>query len=160
MSSLQNNLSNYKTNSVPSGKNYRIAIVISEWNFEITNNLHKGIVKTLKKFDVKNNNIDRIEVPGSFELIFGSKFAQNKNIYNAIIAVGSVIRGETSHFDFICNSVSNGIKDLNVNGKTPVIFCVLTDNNMQQSIERSGGSLGNKGDEAAIAALKMANLNS
>ena len=160
MSSLQKNLSNYIINSVPSGKNFRIAIVISEWNFEITNNLYKGIVKTLKKFDVKNNNIDRIEVPGSFELIFGSKFAQNKNIYNAIIAVGSVIRGETSHFDFICNSVSNGIKDLNVNGKTPVIFCVLTDNNMQQSIERSGGSLGNKGDEAAIAALKMAELNS
>ena len=160
MSSLQNNLSNYRNNSVPSGKNFRIAIVISEWNFEITNNLYKGIVKTLKKFDVKNNNIDRIEVPGSFELIFGSKFAQNKNIYNAIIAVGSVIRGETSHFDFICNSVSNGIKDLNVNGKTPVIFCVLTDNNLQQSIERSGGSLGNKGDEAAIAALKMAKLNS
>ena len=101
MSSLQNNLSNYKINSVPSGKKFRIAIVISEWNFEITNNLYKGIVKTLKKFDVKNNNIDRIEVPGSFELIFGSKFAQNKNIYNAIIAVGSVIRGETSHFDFI-----------------------------------------------------------
>ena len=160
MSSLQNNLSNHRINSVPSGKNFRIAIVISEWNFEITNNLYKGIVKTLIKFDVKNNNIDRIEVPGSFELIFGSKFAQNKNIYNAIIAVGSVIRGETSHFDFICNSVSNGIKDLNVNGKTPVIFCVLTDNNMQQSIERSGGSLGKKGDEAAIAALKMAELNS
>ena len=160
MSSLQKNFSNYKINSVPSGKKFRIAIVISEWNFEITNNLYKGIVKTLKKFDVKNNNIDRIEVPGSFELIFGSKFAQNKNIYNAIIAVGSVIRGETSHFDFICNSVSNGIKDLNVKGKTPVIFCVLTDNNMQQSIERSGGSLGNKGDEAAIAALKMAKLNS
>jgi len=160
MSSLQKKNSNYKINSVPSGKKFRIAIVISEWNFEITNNLYKGIVKTLKKFDVKNNNIDRIEVPGSFELIFGSKFAQNKNIYNAIIAVGSVIKGETSHFDFICNSVSNGIKDLNVKGKTPVIFCVLTDNNMQQSIERSGGSLGNKGDEAAIAALKMAKLNS
>ena len=144
----------------PDIKKYNIGIVVSEWNKDITKNLLSGAIDTLTLKGVQKENIFIQWVPGSFELIFGSKFAQNKNIYNAIIAVGSVIRGETSHFDFICNSVSNGIKDLNVNGKTPVIFCVLTDNNMQQSIERSGGSLGNKGDEAAIAALKMAKLNS
>jgi|TARA_Y100000992_G_C21175057_1_gene447873 6,7-dimethyl-8-ribityllumazine synthase len=160
MSSSEKNLSNYNIDSVPSGKSYKIAIIISEWNYEITYRLYKGIIKTLTKFGVKKENIHKIEVPGSFELIFGCKIAQNKNIYNAIIAVGCVVKGETMHFDFICSSVSNGIKDLNLNGKSPIIFCVLTDNNIHQSMERSGGSRGNKGVEAAIAALKMAKLNS
>ena len=83
------------------------------------------------------------------------KYLQNKN-YDAVIAIGSVIRGETKHFDFICNATSQGIKDLNISGNCPVIFCVLTDDNIQQSIDRSGGKYGNKGTEAAIAAIEMA----
>jgi 6,7-dimethyl-8-ribityllumazine synthase len=98
-------------------------------------------------------------VPGSFELIHGSKKAQEENP-NAVIAIGSVIQGETKHFEFICNSVAQGIKDLNINSKVPVIFCVLTDDNLNQAKERSGGKFGNKGEEAAIAAIKMANFHS
>ena len=99
-------------------------------------------------------DIEVIYVPGSFELVYGCKVMQDK-AFNAIIAIGSVIKGETKHFDFICNSTSIGIKDLNLNGKSPVIFCVLTDDNFQQSIDRSGGKYGNKGTEAAIAAIEM-----
>ena len=96
-----------------------------------------------------------MNVPGSFELIYGCRKMQNNQV-DVVIAIGSVIRGETKHFDFICNATSNGIKDLNVIGNCPVIFCVLTDNSKQQSIDRSGGKYGNKGTEAAIAAIKMA----
>ena len=99
----------------------------------------------------------RWNVPGSFELIHGCKKMQQQNV-DAVIAIGSVIQGETKHFDFVCQGVAQGIKDLNVIHDIPVIFCVLTDNNMQQAIERSGGKHGNKGTEAAIAAIKMAAL--
>src|SRR5690606_16665056 len=102
-------------------------------------------------------NIEVWHVPGSFELIYASKKMQQQNV-DAVIAVGCVIQGETKHFDFVCEAVSQGIKDLNVLDDTPVIFCVLTDNVMQQSIDRSGGKHGNKGVEAAIAAIKMATL--
>ena len=98
-------------------------------------------------------------MPGSFELVFGAKIAA-KDKHSAIICIGSIIQGETKHFDFVCNAVSNGIKDLNVQLEIPVIFGVLTDNNMQQAINRSGGEHGNKGVEAAITAIKMATLNS
>ncbi len=97
-------------------------------------------------------------MPGSFELIYGSKKMQQQD-FDAIIAIGSVIKGETKHFDFVCDGVTQGIKDLNIMYDTPVIFCVLTDNNMQQSIDRSGGKHGNKGTEAAIAAIQMAELS-
>ncbi len=103
------------------------------------------------------NNIIRWNVPGSFELIYGCKKMQEQ-IVNAVIAIGSVIQGETKHFDFVCEGVTQGIKDLNVLHEIPVIFCVLTDNTMQQAIDRSGGKHGNKGTEAAIAAIKMAEL--
>ena len=110
---------------------------------------------TLLDEGVDKIDIEVLYVPGSFELVYGSKYLQNKN-YDAVIAIGSVIRGETKHFDFICNATSQGIKDLNISGNCPVIFCVLTDDNIQQSIDRSGGKYGNKGTEAAIAAIEMA----
>ncbi|MDA8734361.1 6,7-dimethyl-8-ribityllumazine synthase, partial [Flavobacteriaceae bacterium] len=120
----------------------------------ITDNLLKGCLDLLTQKGANKIDIEVIYVPGSFELIYGCKVMQDK-AFNAIIAIGSVIKGETKHFDFICNSTSIGIKDLNLNGKSPVIFCVLTDDNLQQSIDRSGGKYGNKGTEAAIAAIEM-----
>ena len=104
-------------------------------------------------------NIVRWNVPGSFELIYGCKqMTESYDMLDAVIAIGSVIQGETKHFDYVCEAVAQGIKDLNVNGQIPVIFCVLTDNHLQQAIDRSGGKHGNKGTEAAIAAIKMAQL--
>ena len=107
---------------------------------------------------MKNENIIVWDVPGSFELIYGSKKAQ-KNNPNAVIAIGSIIQGETKHFEYVCQAVAHGIKDLNINSDVPVIFCVLTDSNIEQAKARSGGKHGNKGYEAAFAALKMAELS-
>ena len=135
-------------------KNLKFGIVVSKWNNQITDNLLKGCLDLLSKKDTDIDNIEVIYVPGSFELVYGCKIMQKKN-FDAIIAIGSVIKGETKHFDFICNSTSIGIKDLNLLGNSPVIFCVLTDDNLQQSIDRSGGKYGNKGTEAAIAAIEM-----
>ena len=129
-------------------------IVVSDWNSKITSNLLNGCLEFLRKKNVLKKNIHITHVPGSFELIYGCKKMQEKNI-DVVIAIGSVIRGETSHFEFICQSTTNGIKDLNVIGKCPVILCLLTDNSLQQALDRSGGKYGNKGTEAAIAAIKM-----
>ena len=158
MATTNNNLSDYNMEEVPSSEGMRFAIIVSEWNNHITENLYIGAEKTLIKLGSKQNDIVRIDVPGSFELVFGAKIASKYN-YDAIICLGSVIKGETDHFDYICNAVSLGIKDLNVHGDVPVIFGVLTDDNEQQSIDRSGGKHGNKGIEAAITAIKMAVLN-
>jgi len=132
----------------------KITLVVSEWHSEITNKLFEGAKNLLIKNGLIEENIKRFNVPGSFELIYGCRIAQN-NDQHAVIAVGCVIKGETPHFDFICNAVSIGIKDLNILYKTPVIFCVLTDNNIEQSFERSGGKYGNKGEDSAFAALKL-----
>ncbi|MDA9101640.1 6,7-dimethyl-8-ribityllumazine synthase [bacterium] len=154
MSSSNNNLSFLDLGNIPSAKNLKFGIVVSKWNKQITDNLLKGCLDLLLQKGANKNDIEVIYVPGSFELVYGCKVMQDKS-FNAIIAIGSVIKGETKHFDFICNSTSIGIKDLNVSGKSPVIFCVLTDDNLQQSIDRSGGKYGNKGIEAAIAAIEM-----
>ena len=146
---------NLDLTNVPNAESKSFGIVVSEWNDEITNNLLIGSLDLLKSKGVLKKNIHIISVPGSFELIYGCKKMQDKNV-DAIIAIGSLIRGETSHFDYICQSTSQGIKDLNIKGNTPIIFCVLTDDNFQQAIDRSGGKFGNKGAEAAIAAIKMA----
>ena len=113
-----------------------------------------GAQEKLIEFGIKNENIKISWVPGSFELVYGCKELSKQNL-DAIIAIGCVIKGETDHYDFICNAVSNGIMQLNISYSIPVIFCVLTDHNKNQSLDRSGGKLGNKGAEAAIAALKM-----
>jgi len=154
MSSSNNNLSFLDLGNIPSAKNLKFGIVVSKWNKQITDNLLKGCLDLLLQKGANKNDIEVIYVPGSFELVYGCKVMQDKS-FNTIIAIGSVIKGETKHFDFICNSTSIGIKDLNVSGKSPVIFCVLTDDNLQQSIDRSGGKYGNKGTEAAIAAIEM-----
>ena len=158
MSTENSNLSNFDSSTVPSGDSLTIGLVVSKWNEKITESLFNGAYTTLTEFGVKANNIKRFDVPGSFELVFGSKKMIQAKV-DVVIAIGCVIKGETEHFDYICQSVSKGIVDLNINFDTPVVFCVLTDNNMQQSIDRSGGIHGNKGVEAAITALKLANLN-
>ena len=139
-------------------ENLNFAIVTSEWNFKITDRLTIGLEKELKKNGVLSKNISKYYVPGSFELINACSSLINNFQYSAIIVVGCIIKGQTYHFECISNSVSNSIGHLNSLGKTPVIFCVLTDNNIQQSLDRSGGKYGNKGKEAAITALRMATL--
>lgn len=157
MTAKKQNLSDYDKNTIPNAKDFRFGIVVSEWNANITDNLHKGALDTLMEHGVLSENITSWQVPGSYELIYGSKKMQEQKV-DAVIAIGCVIQGETKHFDFVCEAVSQGIKDLNVLHDTPVIFCVLTDNTMQQSIDRSGGKHGNKGVEAAVVAIKMATL--
>ena len=156
MATENKNLSDYDKNLVPNAKDFRFGIVVSEWNDSITEGLYKGAFEALLENQVPAQHIIRWNVPGSFELIYGSKkMLQTQNV-DAVIAIGCVIQGQTKHFDFVCEGVTQGIKDLNVQTDIPVIFCVLTDNTMQQSIDRSGGIHGNKGTEAAIAAIKMA----
>lgn len=157
MATKNQNLSDYDKNTIPSAKQFRFGIVVSEWNSNITDNLLTGAKDTLMEHGALAENITTWHVPGSYELIYGSKKMQEHRV-DAVIAIGCVIQGETKHFDFVCEAVSQGIKDLNVQHDTPVIFCVLTDNVMQQSIDRSGGKHGNKGVEAAVAAIKMAVL--
>ena len=157
MSSLQKNLSNYKFSNVPDGEGLKFAIIVSEWNSEITENLYKGARVTLLKHNVQESDIFRYNAPGSFELVYCAQYAQSKE-FNVVIVIGSIIKGETKHFDFISQAVVNGISNLNSIGRCPVILCVLTDNNISQARDRSGGKYGNKGVEAAITALKMGNL--
>ena len=158
MATINNNLSDFNENSLPDSSDMKIGIVVSQWNNKITDGLFNGAFTTLIESGVSENNIEKIEVPGSFELIFGAKILSRKDI-DAIICLGSVIQGETKHFDYVCQAVSNGIKDLNITLNIPVIFGVLTDNTMEQAINRSGGKHGNKGTEAAVTAIKMAYLN-
>ena len=157
MASAGNNLSEYNSSKVPDGSFLRIALVVAEWNEVVTEALYEGARKTLLDHKVASKNIVKYEVPGSFELIYGAAKAQADN-FDAVIAIGCIIQGETRHFEFISNAVSQGIKDLNINGKVPVIFCVLTDDNLEQSKARSGGEMGNKGVEAAVTALRMTAL--
>jgi len=153
------NLSYYDKTTIPNAKDFRFGIVVSEWNPDITKNLQKGAIETLLDCGASQENIISWEVPGSFELVYGCKKMLETLQLDAIIAIGNVIQGETKHFDFVCNGVTQGIVDLNVKYSTPIIFCVLTDNSKQQSIDRSGGKFGNKGIESAVAAIKMASLS-
>jgi len=156
MATENKNLSHYDKNTVPNAKDFRFGIVVSEWNETITNGMYQGALDALLDNGVPDENIITLSVPGSFELVYGAKkMIETKNV-DAVIAIGSVIQGETKHFDFVCEAVSQGIKDLNVQTDVPVIFCVLTDNTLQQALDRSGGKHGNKGTEAAIVAIRMA----
>lgn len=152
------NLSAYDKNTIPNAKDFRFGIVVSEWNSDITDNLYQGAFATLIEHGALPENITTIYVPGSYELIYGSKHLIQNHKLDAAIAIGNVIQGETKHFDFVCEAVTQGIKDINILFDVPTIFCVLTDNTKQQSIDRSGGIHGNKGIECAIAAIKMAAL--
>lgn len=159
MATENKNLSQYDKNTIPNANNFRFGIVVSEWNETITEGLFNGAKAALLDCGAKEENIIRWNVPGSFELTFGAnRMLQTQNV-DCVIVIGSVIKGETMHFEFVCEGVTQGIKDLNIKYNVPTIFCVLTDNNMQQSLDRSGGKHGNKGTEAAIAAIKMVALN-
>lgn len=158
MATANKNLSDYDKTTIPNAKNFRFGIVVSEWNTTITEGLFEGAKAALLDCGATEDAIIRWDVPGSFELPFGSKKMIETQNVDAVIAIGSVIQGETKHFDFVCSATAQGIMDLNIKTDVPVIFCVLTDNNLQQAIDRSGGIHGNKGTEAAIAAIKMAAL--
>jgi 6,7-dimethyl-8-ribityllumazine synthase len=158
MATENKNLSVYDKSKIPNAKDLRFGIVVSEWNGEITEALAQGAKEALLDCGALPEHILRWNVPGSFELTFGCKKMIQTEKLDAVVAIGSVIRGETSHFDFVCSATAQGIKDLNVAYDVPVIFCVLTDDNIEQSRARSGGKHGNKGTEAAIAAIQMAVL--
>ena len=158
MSKKNTNLSHFSKEEVPNAKGLCFGIIVSEWNGNITEGLYIGAYDTLIECGADPTNINRYNVPGSYELVFGAKIAARTKAH-AIICLGSVVKGETKHFDFICNAVSSGIKDLNLALDIPIVFGVLTDDTMKQAENRSGGKHGNKGVEAAITAIKMAVLN-
>lgn len=149
------NLSDYKPLQITDADDFTIGIVFSEWNNFVTHNLRDACTQILEKEGVRPENIKVFPVPGAFELNYAAMQLCKENTYDAVIAIGCVIRGETPHFDFVCSAVAQGIKDCNILTNTPTIFCVLTDDTKEQSVARSGGSLGNKGVEAADTALQM-----
>lgn len=155
MATAYHNLSSYDSARVPDGSSMRIGIVISEWNDKITNALLDGAYSTLIKHGVKEENIIVDYVPGSFELIFGSKHLVENKELDAVIAFGVVVRGDTPHFDYVCSGVTQGIADMNIRYDVPFIFGLLTTDTMEQAEDRAGGKHGNKGDECAVAAIKM-----
>jgi 6,7-dimethyl-8-ribityllumazine synthase len=158
MATAYQNLSDYDFESVPDASELSVGIVVAEWNTNITEKLLKGACDSLEKHGVKPENIITKRVPGSFELIFGAKrLAESKDL-NAIIILGSVVRGDTPHFDYVCSGVTQGITELNLMYDIPFIFGLLTTDDMQQAEDRAGGKHGNKGDEAAITAIKMAHF--
>ena len=159
MASSLKNLSDHDPATIPDGSAFKIGIVVAEWNEEITAALLEGTLKTLKKHHVKEEHIRITAVPGSFELPYGARIAAEQFLPHAVICLGCVIQGETRHFDYICQGVTSGITNLNLDYDIPFIFGVLTTENQQQALDRAGGKYGNKGDEAAVTALKMAALH-
>ncbi len=152
------NLSEYDPEKVPDASRFRFGIVVSDWNSSITFALLDGAVNTLVKHGADAGNIIVRHVPGSFELTLGAQLVAEQEDIDAVICLGCVIQGETPHFTFICQGISMGITQLNIDYNLPFIFGVLTTDNIQQAQDRSGGRLGNKGDEAAVTAIKMAAL--
>ncbi|MFS8617092.1 MAG: 6,7-dimethyl-8-ribityllumazine synthase [Solitalea sp.] len=158
MSSIYKNLSDFSDINIPSAKGYRFGIVVAEWNREITESLYEGAAQTLLLHGAEQSAITRINVPGSFELTAGAEMLAAKGSYDALICLGCVIQGETRHFEFICQAVASGLTQLTVKYGKPFVFGVLTPDTMQQALDRAGGKHGNKGDEAAVTAIKMAAL--
>ena len=156
MATELHHLSDYNEDLVPDASNMCFGIVVAEWNPEITNALLTGCVATLEKHGALPEKIRVKSLPGSFELIYGAHQMSRNDGYDAIIILGSVIRGETPHFDYICEGVTYGIARLNATCDIPVVYGLLTTNDLQQAKDRSGGRLGNKGDECAVVAIKMA----
>jgi len=158
MATSLKNLSDYNPDDIPSGEGMKIGIVLAEWNREITSALLDGAIGTLLKHGVSEKDLFIEHVPGSFELPLGAQLIAESRNPDAVICLGCVIQGETRHFDFICQGVTSGIADLNLKFNRPFIFGVLTTDTLQQAKDRAGGKLGNKGDEAAVTALKMVQL--
>ena len=155
MATAYHNLSKYDINSVADASDMRFGIVVSEWNENITGALLSGALSTLKRHGAKDENIIVETVPGSFELTFGSAQMIKSGKVDAVIALGCVVRGDTPHFDYVCAGATQGIAHLNATTDIPVIYGLITTNNMEQAEDRAGGKLGNKGDECAITAIKM-----
>lgn len=155
MATAYQNLSQYDFDSVPDASSMKFGIVVSEWNTKITEALLEGACNTLEKHGAKQENIIITRVPGSFELTFGAKMMIEEAEVDAVMALGCVVRGDTPHFDYVCQGVTAGITSLNVDYDIPVIFGLLTTDDMQQALDRAGGKHGNKGDEAAITSIKM-----
>ncbi|MCG8474264.1 MAG: 6,7-dimethyl-8-ribityllumazine synthase [Cytophagales bacterium] len=155
MASSLKNLSDFTDKNVTDISQKRFAIVVSEWNTEVTEALYAGAVNTLIRLGAEQENILRKDVPGSFELSLGAQWAAQVEEIDAVICLGCVIQGETRHFDFICDAVANGITNVSLKYNKPVIFGVLTPDTQQQALDRAGGKHGNKGDEAAVTAVKM-----
>ena len=158
MATQLKNLSDFSNLEIPSAKNFRIGIVVSQWNEEVTGALYRGAYDTLLKYEAEAENITTLQVPGSYELISAADMLLTSKNFNAVICLGCVIQGETRHFDFICDAVANGISNVSIKHNKPVIFGVLTTENLQQALDRAGGLHGNKGEEAAVTAIKMAHI--
>lgn len=159
MATAGKNLSDYNKEEIPNGAGFRIGIVVSEWNDEITFRLLEGAKNALLENGVKPADIVVKYVPGAFELPLGCQFLlRSGDEFDGLVAIGCVIQGETRHFDFVCQGATDGILRVSLDHNTPVSFCLLTDNTKQQSIDRAGGKHGNKGVECAIACLKMVAL--
>lgn len=158
---MTTDLSKYDVHSLPSADvlaRQRYAIVVADWNSEITYALAQGAVDTFLKHGVLSDNIDIIHVPGTVELTYGAARIMKEERIDAVVVIGCVIQGDTPHFDYVCQSVTQGVAALNAQGKVPVIFSVLTVLNQQQALDRCGGKLGNKGVEGAYTAIRMSNL--
>lgn len=147
------------TSSLPRIEDFRIAIAVAEWNGLITGALRDGALKTLRDYGMPDKNVTVVTVPGAVELTFAASKLIETGSFDAIIIIGCVIKGDTPHFDYVCQSVTQGMTSLNADCDVPVIFGVLTVNEEQQALDRAGGSLGNKGSEAAETAIKMVALN-
>lgn len=155
MATAYQNLSAYDFDSIPDASEMKVGIVVAEWNTHITEKLLEGAINVLEKHGVKSENITVGRVPGSVELTYGARLMAESKEVDAVIILGCVVRGDTPHFDYVCSSVTQGITELNLMYDIPFIFGLLTTDNMQQSEDRAGGKHGNKGDEAAITAIKM-----
>ena len=155
MASVDKNLSEFSINNLPDVSKKRFAIIVAEWNEEVTASLYAGAFETLISNGVLPENIEKVNVPGSYELSFGAQKMAQKVDIDAIICIGCVIQGETKHNDYINHAVAQGLTNVSLKYNKPVIFGVLTPNNQQQALDRAGGKHGNKGDEAAITAIKM-----
>lgn len=158
MSTTLNNQSEEKVVPPANSETYKIGIVRAEWNTPITAALEASAIEYLGQAAIVSTNITRITVPGSFELTTGAQLLLERGLFDAVICLGCVIQGETRHFDFICNAVANGLTNLAIQYKKPVIFGVLTTETLLQAEERAGGRLGNKGREAALTAVGMVEL--
>ncbi len=158
MATSLKNLSVQNTDGISDVSTKKFALVVSEWNEEITEALYSGAHETLMALGAKRSNIERVNVPGSFELTLGAQWMAKREDIDAVITLGCVIQGETRHFDFICQACANGITEVGLKYDKPVIFGVLTTDTQKQAIDRSGGRHGNKGDEAATTAVKMLSI--
>lgn len=155
MATAYNHLSDYDASTVPSARDMRFGIVVADWNDRFTYSMADAAIETLKTHGATADNILVKHVPGSFELVYGAKWMIDNAQVDAVIAIGCVIRGDTPHFDYICQGTTQGLTELNVEGKVPVVYGLLTCNNMEQAEARTGGILGNKGTECAVTAIKM-----